>query len=230
MAAYELDLARLSFDWLRMILQATRLLPSEAILAEQTERRLAALEAHGFASLSDLVASLKTKARVEALALQLDIPPRFLIVLKRKVGAYQRKPVRLVDLVSVAGSDAHRLAKIGLDDSRQLFDRVRGGGQGPNAGLHALAAEAGVDVAVLAKILSVCDLLRGPYVGPAFAELLWQAGFRQLGDLCAIEPDELHDRLVSANAASGYYAQAVPRGDDMRSWLVMVAEVVRGTA
>jgi hypothetical protein len=34
-----LDLSRLSFDGSRMILQTTRLPPSEAILAEQTEGR-----------------------------------------------------------------------------------------------------------------------------------------------------------------------------------------------
>ena len=190
MAAYQLDLSRLSLDWLLGVLQTTRLLPSEAILAEQTERRLAALRDRGFGNLADLVSALATPRKVDALARETDLPARFLTVLRRTVGA----------------------------------------GHGPSAGLLALSEEAGVDVEVLSRILGVCDFLRGPYVGPAFAELLWQAGFRELGDLRALAPDELHDRLVAANAASRCYGQAVPGGEDMRSWLVMVDEVVRGTA
>jgi hypothetical protein len=230
MAAYQLDLSRLSLDWLGTILRTTRLLPSEAILAEQTERRLAVLRDRGFGNLADLMSALATPRRVDALARELDLPAHFLTVLRRKIGAYQRKPVRLVDLPAVPVTVAHALAGVGLDDSRQLFDRLRGDGRRPNADLPALSEETGVDVDALSKILSVCDLLRGPYVGPAFAELLWQAGFRELRDLCAQEPGELHERLVSANAVARCYAQAVPRGEDMRSWLVMVDEVVRGTA
>lgn len=230
MAAYQLDLARLSLDWLRAVLSETRLLPSEAILSERTEPRLAALRDHGFDNLGDLASALKTPRKVAALARELDVPDHFLTVLRRKIGAYQRKPVRLVDVPSIPASVAAALAAAGLDDSRQLFERLRGDDRGPSASLHALSEESGVDAELLAKVLGLCDLLRGPYVGPAFAELLWQAGFRELGDLCAWTPDQVYDRLVSANAASRAYAQAVPRGDDLRSWLVMVDEVVRGTA
>ena len=230
MAAYQLDLSRLTLDWLLRVLQTTRLLPSEAILAEETERRLSALRDRGFGNLADLVSALAAPRKVDALARELDLPARFLTVLRRKVGAYQRKPVRLVDLPAVPVAVADALAGVGLHDSRQLFDRLRGAGHGTSAGLLALSGEAGVDVDVLARLLGVCDFLRGPYVGPAFAELLWQAGFRELGDLRALAPDELHDRLVAANAVARCYKQAVPGGEDMRSWLVMVDEVVDGTA
>jgi hypothetical protein len=230
MAAYQLDLSRLSLDWLNRVLQTTRLLPSEAILAEETERRLAALRDRGFGNLAELVSALATPRKVDALARELGLPTHFLTVLRRKIGAYQRRPVRLVDLPAVPVTVAHALAGVGLDDSRQLFDRLRGAGRSPRAGLDALSAEAGVDVDLLSRILGVCDLLRGPYVGPAFAELLWQAGFRELGDVGALGPDELHDRLVSANEVARCYQQPIPRGEDMRSWLVMVGEVVRGTA
>lgn len=112
---------------------------------------------------------------------------------------------------------ARALAGVGLDDSRRLFERLCGAGRSPAADLRALSAETGVDREVLARVLSLCDVLRGPYVGPAFAGLLWQAGFRELGDLCALEPDDVHDRLVSANAAARCYGQSIPRGEDMRS-------------
>jgi hypothetical protein len=230
MAAYQLDLSRLSLDWLRTILRTTRMLPSEAVLAEQTDGRLAVLRDRGLDNLADLVSALATPRRVDALARELGLPARFLTVLRRKIGAYQRKPVRLVELPAVPVAVADALAGVGLHDSRQLFDRLRGAGHSPSANLLALSEEAGVDAEVLARILGVCDLLRGPYVGPAFAELLWQAGFRELGDLRALKPDELHHRLVSANEVARCYEQSVPRGEDLRSWLVMVDEVVRGTA
>jgi hypothetical protein len=59
--------------------------------------------------LADLASSLKTKGTVEALDLRLDIPPRFLTVLKRKLGVDQREHVRLVDVAAVSVSDAHGL-------------------------------------------------------------------------------------------------------------------------
>jgi hypothetical protein len=229
MAVYQLDLSRLSLDWLRTMLAATRLLPSEAILAERTDERLTVLRDAGFDSLAELVSSLATPKKVDALAQRLGIPSRFLTVLRRKVGAYQRKPVRLAEWSSVPPSVARSLAAVGLDDSRQVFDRVHGAGRDPSATVRELAEETGVDVEVLSRVVGLCDLLRGPYVGPAFAELMWQAGFRQLGEVCRLPPDVVHDRLVAANAASRGYGQAVPRGEDLRSWCVMVEAVVDGT-
>lgn len=229
MAAYQLDLSHLSLDWLRTMLATTRLLPSESILAERTDERLGVLRDAGFGSLADLVSALATPKKVAALAQRLGIPSRFLTVLRRKIGAYQRTPVRLAGWSAVPGSVARSLASVGLEDSRQVFDRACGAGRDPSTSLRDLAEATGVDVEVLARVLGLCDLLRGPYVGPAFAELMWEAGFRELGDVCRPTPDDVHQRLVAANAASRVYGQAVPRGEDLRSWLVMVEAVVDGT-
>jgi hypothetical protein len=216
-AEYHLDMEAFSLDEFRHILETERLLPSEAILRDRLAERFSTLESMGIRHMADLTAAIKTKTKLERFAQASGLSKEYLVVLRRRAGSYTPRPIPLQKLVGVDPEVVERLAAVSVRDTRQLFERAKS-----KAGRSALAREAGVSDDAVLELTKLSDLARPPYVGPAFARLLYEAGVVSIAMLADMDAHELHECLAEAKARTGVYRAALPGVEDMAAWLASV--------
>ena len=103
---------------------------------------------------------LKTSKRVAHAARATGIPEEYLKVLRREVGGYQPKPLRLAEFKSLSIAQTAALQAAGIKTS---FDLLREGAS--KAGRAALAAQTGLPVALILELVQMSDLCRVLGVG-----------------------------------------------------------------
>lgn len=211
---YYMDLEQFGLEEYRQILETGRLIPSEAILRDQLSQRFAALGSMGVQNLEDLLAALETKKKLERFAQESGIPKDYLTVLRRRAGSYAPRPIPLKKLVGVDAGAIERLAARGVKDTLQLFERAKS-----KEARQALARDAEVPKDAMLELVKLSDLMRAPYVGPAFARLLYESGIDTVEKLARQEPQKLYDQLVATKARTGVYRAPIPGVEDTATWL-----------
>jgi len=219
-SAYYRDLESISLASFRHSLETGRLLPSEGVLREELAERFAVLRSLGIENLHDLSEALRTKKRLQQFAQQSGLPAEYLTVLRRRAGTYTPRPVPLAKMPGVADGHIEKLAALGIKDSRQLWERAT---QRPARA--ELSQQAAVPEEVLLELLKLSDLVRAPWVGPAFARLLYESGLDTIAKLSAQAPEALREQLVATNRRANVYKAPIPGNEDMASWLEMVRQL-----
>ncbi|MBG0771891.1 MAG: DUF4332 domain-containing protein [Anaerolineaceae bacterium] len=197
---YYRDFDALSLEEYQAILENADLLPSRRVLQEHTAARFAALKAQGLATVADLQTALKNKAKLQAFALQSELDEDYLAVLIREVNSLQPKPNKLADIPDVSVEVVSALAKLGIKQTVQLFERVR-----TPADRAALAAEAGMDETAILHLAKLTDLSRIRWVNHTFAAILLAAGYESAADVAQANPQQLHADVKRVNEERGYF-------------------------
>jgi hypothetical protein len=196
--SYHLDLSRITLDQYSQTLRDAQLIPSRRFLQEDVERRFAKLREAGIGTLEELLAAVKTKARLAELAERTGLDQSYLTVLRREVGSLLPNPRSLRDFPGVDAGMVEQLAQRGLKNTKQLFDRARS-----RKGRAKLAAECGIDAGGLLELLKLSDLSRIYGVGPVFARLLYDAGIDSAEAIAASASSRLFERLAAAYLEAG---------------------------
>lgn len=197
---YYRDFDALSLEAYQAILESADLLPSRRVLQEETAARFAKLKAQGLESVADLQRALKTTAKLQAFALECGLDEDYLKTLVREVNSLQPKANKLADIPDVPEAVVSALARLGIKNTVQLFDRVR-----TPADRAALAAEAGVEEAAILHLTKLTDLSRIRWVNHTFAAILLAAGYESAVDVAQADPVQLHGDVKRVNEARGYF-------------------------
>ncbi len=187
---YGIPLSRVSEEISRRALS-----PKRKILADNLEERFARLGDLGISSLGDLIDACKTKTKMSELARHTGFPEDYLVVLRREAMGYLPKPVDLGRVPDVPPEVVDRLRAAGLGDSKRLWEYVGSGGE---------AQKARIDHRQLSDLRDMADLCRIPGVGPVFARMIFEAGYRNTTDLSQADVDELSRRLDEVNEGNRY--------------------------
>lgn len=118
---------------------------------------------------------------------------------------------KLSEMKGVSASLANSLAAHGIHDTDQLLLATV-----DPAELKALAAELGISEQVLVSLSTRTDLLRVPGIGPAYTDLLNNAGINSVADLRTAGPG-LYDQLVKAGETLG--VKSVPKQAEVTAWV-----------
>jgi hypothetical protein len=213
---YHIDLTQFDLETFRHVLEAGKLLPSERILGEKMPERFATLESVGIENLQDLADALSTKKKLAQFAQETGLPQQYLVVLRRRVGAYTPKPVPLAKFPGVDSRYTERLAAVGIKHSKHLFERTKS-----KRDRAELAALADVPGDALSELVKLSDLVRAPYVGPVYARILYEAGADTLEKLAKSAPDTLLTRMIAVNEEQQITKAAMPN-EDLGPWLETV--------
>ena len=124
---------------------------------------------------------------------------------------------KLSELKGVSASLANSLAALGINDTNEFLLATV-----DPAELKTLAKKLGISENVLAALFNRADLLRVPGIGPAYTELLNNAGINSVADLRAAGPG-LYDQLVKASETLG--VKGVPKPAEVNAWVNAAKEM-----
>ena len=162
------------------------MIPSRVSLKDDLDARFHALKEAGLENMQDLLDALKTKEKLAAFAQESGLDADYLTLLRREAGSYQPKPVRLDRLPGADPADLEALEKLGIKDTRHLFDRSRS-----DAAREELSAAAGIPVARMDELIGMSDLMRAYGVGPVFARLLYDIGIHSKAEFIEKSAEEI---------------------------------------
>jgi len=182
---YHIDLEKYSLQRFKLSLQKRDMIPSRVALKERIEARFEILNDNGITNLKSLIDILKTKQKIEIFSKKTDLPIDYLTILKREAGSYLPKPIRLKDFPGVDSKDVESLKDIGINNSRQLFDKGKTGEQ-----LNPLSNLTRIPIERLNELVSLSDLARLYGVGPVFARIIYDVGITSVKNFAGYKAEE----------------------------------------
>lgn len=164
---YHLDPKKYRLQKLHRSLAKRKLIPSRIILKQNLDKYFGVLDKAGIKDLDALLTALKTKPKIEAFAKQTKIPVAYLTVLNREAKSYLPNPIGLNRFDGIDSKLLTALAKAGIKNTKQLFDRTATAAEVKN-----LAKEVAGSTKDLEELAGLSDLARLYGVGPVFAKML----------------------------------------------------------
>lgn len=221
---YNIDLSQLALERFKQVLLTKHLMPARLSLRDDIDSRFAALSAQGIANAADLQAALRTKRHVAQLAAATGLPEEYLTLLRREVNSYETKPRPLRDFPGIDPAVIERLAAAGITTTRDYFGCARTAEQ-----RAALAAELGLDPAVVLELARLSDLSRVTGVGPVAARLLLEGGVGSVAQTRTMTIEAIRDRMQAAMDAHPEMEGTLSLKDamyyrDMAEFVPLVAE------
>jgi len=172
---YYIDLERYSLQKFKLSLQKRDMIPSRVVLKEKIEERFEILNDIGIKNLKTLIDTLKTKQKIEMFSKKTDLSIDYLSILKREASSYLPKPIRLKDFSGIDSKDIESLKDIGINNTRQLFNKGITGEQ-----LNQLSQLTSIPMERLNELASLSDLARLYGVGPVFARIIFDVGIKSV--------------------------------------------------
>ena len=217
---YYLDLEAVSLEKLKQQLKSARLLPSQKILGEAVDERIACLQQHGIENLMQLQAVLKSKSDIQWLSEATGLSIEYLTILRREVNSHQPKPIALKDFPDVDPDVVQKLLQLGVKNTFQLFPKVLS----PDDRI-AFSKQHQIDHAALLELTKLTDLARLKWVGPKFARLLLESGYDTVEKVATSDAEELYVTLMRVNAEKNIYAGRLGF-EDIEQWVKFAVQDV----
>jgi len=137
------------------------------------DTRYNALRLAGISSLGDLIRTLGSNSKLNALSDESGLSVDYLVLLKREAGSYLARPIILSAFPGIPFEYTEILKSRGLVSTRDFFEMVQSGEQEAK-----VSKETGIPVARLKELHALCDLSRITGVGGVFARVVYEAGIR----------------------------------------------------
>ena len=198
MAAFELELKKVSLQEFKEIIKNNELLPGRRMLQDNIDAYFDILAAAGIENLQQLNEALKNKMKMESFAGKYELPLDYLTVLRRELGSYFPKAVNLGDFPEISDEVIRALAEQGIKNSKTYFEKASLAAQ-----RHELTVKTGLDKAVLIKLACLCDLSRVGGVGPVFACMLYDCGIQRIEDLRTSSAEEIIKKFDELDGYTG---------------------------
>lgn len=185
-SAYSIDTQKFSLQQLKDLIREKELLPGRVALKDDIDNQFSRLEAVNILSLGDLQNACKTKTKMQALAQKTGLALDYLILLRREANSYIPTPVKLSLLCAEEKKMLQVLARQGIEDSKQFFDRAA-----TRSARKQLTAECSLSSKQTQALATLCDLIRMPGVGPVFAQMLAAAGICSVQQFLETDDSEI---------------------------------------
>ena len=196
--SYHLDLQDISLDRYGQTLESAELIPSRRSLKEDISTRFSRLKALGITNLAEFLTAVKNASKIAELARNADLSVEYLTLLRREINALLPKPRNLRDFPVVDPATVDKLAALGINNSKQLYENALSRQQRAE-----LSQRAGIEPAALLELVKLSDLSRVYGVGPVFARLLYDAGIDSIQAIARADSSRLFDKLAKAYLAAG---------------------------
>jgi hypothetical protein len=213
------DFSRISLSAFEKELAQTELLPSREVLHEDLHIRFERLRGLGLVTLADLLAELKSSQKMKDLSRKSGLDEEYLAILRREVNNCQPKAVNLFEFPGIPAEAVQKLAQHGIRSTPQLFAFI----QTP-ADRAALAAQTGVDEAVILELTHLTDVSRIRWVGANFARLLVDAGCDTVSKVARADYAPLYRQLMQINEEQQYFKGKFGE-NDMRLTVLLAQKV-----
>lgn len=182
---YYLDLEKYTLQKFKISIQNREMIPSRAILKDNTEEKFKILNSYGIDNLKILIDTLKTKEKVKTFSDKTNLSVEYLTVLKREANSFLPKPINLNKFAGIDNDTIEVLKNIGIRNTRQFYNEVSFGKD-----TYSLFQKTGISKEKLNELKSLSDLARLYGVGPVFAEIIYNVGIRSVEGFITHSADE----------------------------------------
>lgn len=176
------------------------LVPSRQILRTDIDPAFAGIEALGIRTVAELFEALKTKSRLADFVAKSGVDKDYLRVLGTELRSYRTRPSKLSDFPETPKAVLSRLAKLGVSNAKELYDRALLPGD-----RKALADEAGLEDGDVTRLAKLADLSRIRWVNHTFAYVLYEAGYDTVEKVIAADHEKLYDAIIALNKKRDLY-------------------------
>ena len=197
---YTIDFSTLSIDAYGDSLKKKTLIPSQKILQEGLEEKLAYFKSIGIKTVLELQKILKNKKKLSELAQASGLSEIYLTTLLREINGRQPKPRKLMDFVHIPKETIERLQQLGIKNTVHLYGKVL-----TDQSRRQLAQETGIAIEDILKLSRLTDLTRIQWVNTTFAWVLYQAGYDTVDKVATADYEELYKNIKRLNDERSLY-------------------------
>jgi hypothetical protein len=221
--SYGINLKNISLSGYRDMLRGKDLLPNRRPLLDKIDGFFGLLSKADFSDAESLYKGLGSPKKIESVSRETGIPAEYLTLLKRELGSLVPKVVALSDFPGLDPALAASLNEKGLKNLKDVH-AASGGFADPGA----LSTLAGVPKEQAAEVCALCDFVRINGVAALFARILYDTGYRSLGEIAS----EDAERFLSAvnPLLTGKYSLKPLGLKDARYCIDSAAALVEGSA
>ena len=196
---YSIDLHKFELTEYQEILKNKKLLPGRIILHEEIDNNFNVLKKEGIQTLGKLLDCLKTKQKIEIFSKKTGLTVEYLTILRRDASSFLSKPVHLKEFPTVSKTFIQKLAEHGILHTKHYFDLTITKQDRENMANVTEASQSEV-----LKLTHLSNLVRINGVGPVFAIILFEAGFKTIEDIIKTSDIELFDKIIALNQEKNY--------------------------
>jgi hypothetical protein len=200
---YHIDLASLSLKKFKNRLQTFEIIPSHKIILKKIDERFKEFEKQGIKNIEELFEKLRTKSRLNKFQKETKLPQEYLVKLRREIAFLIPKPKNLSVFSWADQSSIKKLEKIGIKDTKQLFEQAHS-----NPKLQKLINDSGV-----AELVKLSDLSRIFAVGPFYAKMFYESGFDSTKKIANTDPEKLYQKLIKLKEKDEYKRAIIRKWD-----------------
>lgn len=205
---YLIDLSEISLDQYKDKLATGYMIPSRKILKDRLEERFSCFKNNGIHNVQELVTALKNKLKFEKLLKEQCFDSEYLQVLRREVNSIQTKPLKISEFHWINPELVTNLAKLGIKDTSQLFDKVLTNDDRIN-----LAKQTGVNHQDILELTKLTDLTRIKWVGANFARVLFESGYDTVEKVKVADYQILYNAITNKNNELNLYKGKIGLND-----------------
>ena len=192
-----MDIDKISIEDLKRFLQERDLLPSRKILKQNIDQYFALIEDEGINNVAQLVKVISSKKKIEDFSVRSKIPIEYLTILRREVGSFTPKPVKLKEFPGMDIDLIERLQQENVVNSSTFYN---------------LYVSQKRDKA-LNELSCLCDLVRVNGIGAVAARVFYDAGFHSVSDIACADSADMLGKITKINDEKQYYKVAIREKD-----------------
>lgn len=205
---YHIDLEKISLQQYMNRLETAWLPPGRRILREKLAERIGYFMEADIKNLNELQKLLKKEIYLKKLSELSLFEGDYLVILLREINSMLPKPTALKDFPGISHAAIEKLQAMGIKDTKQLFGKVLTSAQRQN-----LASESDLPLDLIDELACLADLSRIKWVGAIFAKMLFDLSVKNVREVAAADPVDLHRKVNELNSRLNYYKGKIGLND-----------------
>lgn len=216
---YYIDLEKISIIDYCEKLKSSYLPPSRTILKDNLDDRFSVFKSLGINNVKELLAALKNKKKFTELSRIERLPESYLTILLRELNSLLPKPNKLTDFKEIDNATVDKLAKIGIKNTEQLYNKVLTKDARTN-----LSKGLSISDTEMLQLTKLCDLSRIKWVGATFAQMLYALGIDTAEKASKADAIDLHSKINTLSKDNNIYKGHIGL-NDIRIFIEAAKEV-----
>ncbi len=216
---YHIELESITLEAYAEKLEVAWLPPSRRILQVKLAERFGYFQEAGIQNVKELQKLLKQPKYMEKFSELSLFRDGYLVILLREINSMLPKPNALKDFPGIPEDAAEKLAAIGIKDTKSLYNKVLTAQMRDE-----LSAQCELPGDLVDELSSLADLSRIKWVSAIFARMLYDLGMKNVAEVAAADPVDLHRKVNELNSRRNYYKGKIGL-NDMRILVAAAGDV-----
>lgn len=197
---YGVDLNKVTLEVYKDILKKQVLLPSRKALQTDIDDVFKHIRREGVHTMLDLKQALSTTGRITSFSERLNIPMDYLTLLRREIGSFEPKSVRLADFPEIPLDTLQAMRQNGLMTTKDFYDFCQ-----ENADKAITSFKLALPMSEIEKLCCLSNLVRINGVGAIAARSFYEAGYKCVPSIAETTAEEMLERVTKVNQQKKYY-------------------------